>query len=201
MVLPGTKLHPAKTGKTVLLDETQPEYASVLTSGSDAVYGFVIQSYISTRAVNFEVFAPKLDRLDEIVTARSLSNLANSPAAITVAALDVTSPFPQEDYSSEGPTNGPGGTAAGGFNKPDISGFANVSTESYGPGYFNGTSSATPHVAGAAALLISAFPSYTPAQLQTYLETHAIDMGAGGEDPVYGNGRLYLGDPRRAGRL
>jgi hypothetical protein len=118
---------------------------------------------------------------------------------MTVAALDVVSPYPQETYSSEGPTNGPGGTAGGGFSKPDISGFANVSTESYGAGSFNGTSSATPHVAGAAALLLSAFPSYTPAQLQTYLESHAIDMGAGGEDPVFGNGRLYLGTPAVSG--
>jgi hypothetical protein len=43
--------------------------------------------------------------------------------------------------------NGPGGTAIGAlFVKPDVSAYANVSTESYGAGVFNGTSSATPHV-------------------------------------------------------
>ncbi len=177
------------------------EYAAVLTSGSDAPYGFTIECYSCSRAVNLEVFAPKLDRLDEIVFARSLANLADSPAAMTVAALDVVSPYPQESYSSEGPTNGPGGTAAGGFNKPDISGFANVSTESYGPSYFNGTSAATPHVAGAAALVLSAYPAYTPGQLQTYLEGQAIDMGAAGVDSIFGYGRLYLGSPPVSGPI
>ena len=175
--------------------QSPTEWAFATTTGTDAVYGFTIECYSCSRNVNFEVFAPKMASLDESLAARSLSNLADSPAAITVAALDVTPPYPQEYYSSEGPTNGPGGTAAGGFNKPDISGYANVSTESYGSvSKFNGTSAATPHVAGAAALVLSAFPAYTPAQIQTYLEGNAIDMGVAGPDSIYGYGRLYLGD-------
>lgn len=176
--------------------QTPTEYAFAATSGSDAPYGFLIYRYNSTRNVNFEVFAPKVDRLDELTHARSLANLADAPDAVTVAALDVTSPYPQESYSSEGPTNGAGGTAAGGANKPDISGFANVSTESYKPDLpykFNGTSSATPHVAGAAALVKGAFPSYTPTQIENFLEGRAVDMGAAGLDTVFGYGRLNLG--------
>ena len=136
-------------------------------------------------------------RLDKIVTARSLANLADAPAAMTVAALDVKSPYPQESYSSEGPANGPGGTATGGATKPDISGFANVSTASYPDpnAKFNGTSSATPHVAGAAALVKGAYPAYTPAQIQGFLEGRAIDMGSAGKDTLFGWGRLYLGTP------
>ena len=177
--------------------QTPTEYAGVLSSGSDAPYGFVIWRYSSTRNVNLEVFAPKVARLDEIVTARSLANLADSPAAMTVAALDVNAPYPQESYSSEGPTNGPGGAAAGGAIKPDIAGFANVSTASYPnpAAKFNGTSSATPHVAGAAALVKGAYPAYTPAQIRSYLEGTAVDMGSAGKDTIYGYGRLYLGQP------
>jgi hypothetical protein len=171
------------------------EFANVYTSGSSAVYGFTIECYSCSRIVNFEVFAPKLAELDEFLYARSLANLADSPGAMTVAALDVTSPYPQENYSSEGPTNGPGGSELGGFNKPDISGFANVSTVSYGSvDKFNGTSSATPHVVGAAALVLSAYPSFSPDQLQAFLEGRAIDMGVVGVDSVFGSGRLYLGD-------
>ena len=131
------------------------------------------------------------------MTARSLANLADAPAAMTVAALDVDAPYPQESYSSEGPTNGPGGTASGGAIKPDIAAFANVSTVSYpDPAEkFNGTSSATPHVAGAAALVKGANPAYTPAQIQDFLQGRAVDMGSPGKDTIYGFGRLNLGTP------
>ena len=177
--------------------QTPTEYVGVMSSGSSAPYGFVVKRISSSRNVNLEIFAPKVARLDEIVTARSLANLADSPGAMTVAALDVNAPYPQESYSSEGPTNGPGGTAAGGAIKPDIAGFANVSTVSYpNPAEkFNGTSSATPHVAGAAALVKGAFPAYTPAQIQDFLQGRAVDMGSAGKDTIYGYGRLNLGAP------
>jgi subtilisin family serine protease len=151
--------------------------------------------------VNFEVFTPGVvfitlrpPRPRELLTARSVANLADAPAAVTVAALDVAS-LNQEFYSSEGPTNGPGGAETGGLPKPDISGFANVSTQSYGQGIFNGTSAATPHVAGAAALVLGAHPEYTPDQLQAFLQERAIDLGDPGADLQFGYGRLYLGDP------
>ena len=171
------------------------EYAAATTTGSDTAYGFLVKRVSSNRNVNLEIFAPKVARLDKLVHERSLSNLADSPAAMTVAALDVNAPYPQESYSSEGPTNGPGGTAAGGAIKPDISGYANVSTVSYpNPAQkFNGTSSATPHVAGAAALVKGAYPAYTPAQIRSFLEGRAVDMGSSGKDTLYGYGRLFLG--------
>jgi hypothetical protein len=75
-----------------------------------------------------------------------------------------------------------------------LGGLANVSTQSYGPGIFNGTSAATPHVAGAAALVLGANPTFTPDQLQSFLIERAVDMGDAGLDTQYGHGRLYLGD-------
>jgi subtilisin family serine protease len=167
-----------------------------------APYGFRIERVNGDQPVNFEVFTPGLISfgfgLKETVHARSLANLADSPGAVTVAALDVTSPYPQEFYSSEGPTNGPGGIETGGIIKPDISGFANVSTQSYGPGLFNGTSAATPHVAGAAALVLSAHPGLSPDQIQAFLQGLAIDMGSPSIDTQFGYGRLQLGDPPNA---
>jgi subtilisin family serine protease len=161
-------------------------------------YGFRIERVRGNRPVNFEVFTPGLITFGfrplELDHARSIANLADAPDAVTAAALDVSS-LAQEFYSSEGPTNGPGGAETGGFAKPDISGFANVSTVSYGPGVFNGTSAATPHVAGAAALVLSAHPGYTPDQLQSFLEERAVDLGDPGLDLQFGHGRLYLGDP------
>jgi hypothetical protein len=171
------------------------ESAFGVTSGSSTAYGFVIKRINSNQAVNFEVFAPRMPRLDKLLYARSVANLGDSPGAMTVAAVDVDMPYLHEPYSSEGPTNGPGGAETGGFIKPDIAAYANVSTESYGPAGFNGTSAATPHVAGATALVLSAFPAYTPDQLQSFLEERAVDMGPSGMDTIYGHGRLYLGDP------
>jgi subtilisin family serine protease len=173
------------------------EAVEYVTTSSTSRYGLAIYRHSSDRVVNFELFAPGVASLDESVPARSLTSLADAPGVMTAAAVDVNSPYLQETYSSEGPTNGPGGAETGGFTKPDISGYANVSTQSY-PGAgpkFSGTSAAAAHVAGAAALVLSAAPTYTPAQVQAYLQANAIDMGAPGMDNVFGYGRLYLGDP------
>lgn len=174
--------------------QTPTEYISYLTVSTQAAYGFAVSKWDSDRDVNFEIFAPKITELKHMVYQRSLGNLADAPSALTVAALDVDDPYPQEDYSSEGPTNGPGGALTGGDIKPDLSGFANVSTESYGDTPFNGTSSATPHVSGAAALVLCANPTYSPDNIQDYLEDKAVDMGTSGMDTIYGYGRVRLGN-------
>jgi len=135
-----------------------------------------------------------MPHLDEWVPERSLSFPADSLDAITVGAINATT-HNLEPYSSQGPTFGSGGTCSGGSTKPDIAAYAWVSTVSYGLGWFNGTSAATPHVAGAAALVKEAYPSYSVSQLQNYLETNAVDLGTPGKDSLYGAGRLYLGDP------
>ena len=178
--------------------QTPTEWIAAGTIIDFAPYGFRIERIRGNRSVNFEVFTPGLVgfgfRPTEFVRPRSLLNLADAPDAVTVAALDVNS-LAQEFYSSEGPTNGPGGVETGGLLKPDISGFANVSTQSYGPGVFNGTSAATPHVAGAAALVLSANPGYTSDQVEAFLQARAMDLGQPGVDLQHGYGRLYLGDP------
>ena len=174
--------------------QTPVESVTFVTSGGPAPYGFAIQQFNATRAVNLELTAFDAS-LDEFVPARSLAQPADVGAAISVAAVNAADPYPQESYSSEGPTNGPGGTADGGSAKPDIAGYANVSTASYGPQGFNGTSAATPHVAGAAALVLTAFPTDTPDQVRAFLQGRSVDLGAQGSDTIYGSGRLVLGEP------
>ncbi|MDD3926519.1 MAG: S8 family serine peptidase, partial [bacterium] len=54
----------------------------------------------------------------------------------------------------------------------------------------SGTSMATPHVAGLAALMLSRNPALTPAQVKTALETTALDIAASGPDDASGYGLI-----------
>jgi hypothetical protein len=53
---------------------------------------------------------------------------------------------------------------------------------------FNGTSAATPNVAGVASLVWSVNPNLTATQIKSILSQTAFDLGARGYDLVYGNG-------------
>jgi subtilisin family serine protease len=52
----------------------------------------------------------------------------------------------------------------------------------------DGTSMATPHVAGGMALMLSKDPSLTPALIDMYLETYADPAGTAGKDNYFGSG-------------
>lgn len=60
-------------------------------------------------------------------------------------------------------------------------------------GTLSGTSMAAPHVAGAAATLVAAFPAKSSEEIVQRLLTTADDLGQPGIDQVYGHGRLNLG--------
>jgi len=110
--------------------------------------------------------------------------------AITVGAMaDVgEGGFNLALFSSRGPT-------AAGLIKPDICGpgvnimapRANTVDQYIS---FNGTSMATPFVAGVAALMLDANPDLTPQQVKDILISTAKDWGPSGKDVDYGFGRL-----------
>jgi serine protease len=54
----------------------------------------------------------------------------------------------------------------------------------------SGTSMASPHAAGVAALVLSRNPSLTPDQVRAILRASADDLGTPGWDPVFGYGRI-----------
>lgn len=171
------------------------ENFDVSQADEDTCYGFAIKLYSGPTNVQLEFF----NRFDSnplrvFVPDGSLTPPADSAGAVATAALDVVSTA-LEPYSSRGPTNGPGGSLTGGSVKPDLAGYANVSCNAYGAGQCSGTSAASPHVAGAAALVASANPSYNGSQIRSYLESNAQDFSPAGKDNDTGWGRLRLGTP------
>lgn len=62
---------------------------------------------------------------------------------------------------------------------------------------FIGTSQATPHVAGLAALLVAGHGHNQPAQIKSLIQQSADDLGQPGTDPFYGHGRIDVGNAVR----
>lgn len=110
---------------------------------------------------------------------------ANNPEAFAVGATnDSDALYP---YSSRGPS--PCGQPA--YPQLVAPGVGIHTTDLYG--FYadpSGTSVAAPHVAGALALLLQAFPGISADRQAAALESSAVDLGAAGADNDYGHGRL-----------
>ncbi len=56
--------------------------------------------------------------------------------------------------------------------------------------FYQGTSMASPHVAGVVALMLSANPTLSAAEVRTILAATALDLGTSGRDPIFGHGLI-----------
>jgi len=112
---------------------------------------------------------------------------ANNPAALAVGATDDSdSAYP---LSSRGPSAcGEAETVYPELVAPGV----DVRTTDLFGGYLSvsGTSLAAPHVTGALALLLSAYPDLTGDDVEGALLQAAIDLSPSGPDPDFGYGRL-----------
>ena len=157
-------------------------------------YDIVIQNYDAPATPNIEFFAFTDSgagvALQYHHPESSIIAPANSAKVLTAGAIyrGNWTTGPQESFSSQGPSNASKYSAS--ITKPDICGPDGASNYTYN--FFYGTSAASPHVAGAAALLLSENPARTANDLQSLLEGTAIDMGIAGKDDLYGSGRLNL---------
>ena len=125
----------------------------------------------------------------------SMGEPADARSVLAVGAVNAGNwtTGPQEAFSSQGPTNAWAGSEP--RIKPDVCGPDGVFTHAYGEDdAFLGTSASAPHVAGAAAAILSRSPALSPDELHALITVNAVDMGAYGADNVYGSGRLRL-DP------
>ena len=94
-----------------------------------------------------------------------------SPGMLAVGAASWATPESIEPFSSRGPTSD-------GRVKPDIVGADRGDSVAYGLGGFAGTSQASPHVAGLAALVRQRFPGFAPAEVASYIKENALPRGA-----------------------
>ena len=155
----------------------------VINRVTDAVYYATIKAYNATRAGTLDLYTLGAD-VEFPVAEHSLNTPADARGSLTVGATEYRDES-LASYSSQGPTND-------GRLKPEISAPAGVSGATYGTDGFDGTSASAPHVAGAAALVWSAFPDFSHEQVSAYLQSHALDLGPPGPDNGYGHGRLQL---------
>lgn len=122
----------------------------------------------------------------------SLADPASSPAAFTVGAVraDGYAHNNAESFSSRGPTRG-------GFDKPDIAGPDGLSTRTYGPVGFYGTSASTPAVAAAIAVRMSEEPGLSARAAADQLAANTLDARPtwASWDGALGAGRARLWDP------
>lgn len=126
-------------------------------------------------------------------TGATSASPGNLPEAFTVGAVDSTDTI--ADFSSRGPSACTGvpfpAVAAPGVNvqAADLS-YGGMFPNSYKS--ISGTTAAAPHVAGAMALLLSAWPDMKVADLQILLQTTARDLGSAGTDTASGSGLINV---------
>lgn len=114
-------------------------------------------------------------------TASSILQPADCAKVIGVGAVNLSDAA--ESFSSEGPTTD-------GRAKPEIAAPDGVKTSLSSA--FWGTSAASPHATGAAALVLANNPGMTPAQLRAALPAAVKDVNTTGFDYRTGSGRISL---------
>ena len=120
---------------------------------------------------------------------------AACPDAIAVGAVTMQGTIaPYSNTGSSVDLTAPGGISADTNLDLAPDGILQYSVFNNQPGYYysEGTSMASPHVAGAAAIVRSIRPSATPAQVRQALTSTATDKGVPGADSIFGAGILNI---------
>lgn len=178
----------------------QRPYESVYVASAPAWTHYAWRVYragASHTDVDFDLVCPDVSldnpnntRPHYFVHARSLGSPADNASSgfMAVAAVLRGPGFAAADYSSVGPTRD-------GRLQPEVSGPTAVTNVSDPTPPFAGTSAASPHVAGIAAILRQAYPAHTAAEIEELVKASTVDLGAAGPDAEYGWGRILLSAP------
>lgn len=145
-------------------------------------YSIKIKKYKSSGSnVTFQLLTSH-DLGEHNVESSSLAIIASCPDVIAVGAVDWAT-MQIESFSPRGPT-------IDGRIKPDLVAPTNVTTSSYLPDMFNGTSSSAPYVAAMMALVMEKYgkSGMTARDMLQLLLDNALDLGPPGVDNTYGYG-------------
>jgi len=151
------------------------------TPSTSGTYYIVVKKYSSSTAnTRFALFSLGPD-LGVRTYSSSLTQPADCASVLGVGATDLSDVA--EYFSAEGPTTD-------GRAKPDVSGPDRVQTSL--TSVFAGTSGASPHVAGAVALLRAQYASKTTLEIRNLLISTIKDVNTAGFDYRTGYGRISL---------
>ena len=193
-------------GSTNPQNGTQDPFERIASNTANPRIVIVKRTGAADRFLHLNTFRGRL----AIATIGQTHGHSAAAEAFSVAASPAVGPFPNpfseanvsEAFTSDGPRRlffQPSGApfttdllASGGIvrQKPDITAADGVAVTGVG-GFSNpffGTSAAAPHAGAIAALLKSADPTLTPAQVRTILTTSAVDIETPGVDRNTGAG-------------
>lgn len=177
----GTVVDSSTTEQTGRRNGPQPYEVITYTAPVTGTYYIVVKKEnSSTSDIRFSLFSTG-PSLGTRVTSTSLTQPADCDSAISVGATNLTDLA--ESFSSEGPTTD-------GRDKPEVSAPNRVITSLSSS--FAGTSGAAPHVAGAAALILSKNNLLSVNQLRDSLITTSYDVASTNYDYRTGFGRISL---------
>ena len=135
-------------------------------------------------------------RIEHLTEGYSITSPGETAKAgvLTVGAASVLTPSTIQSTSGRGPLPA---SSASTVVKPDVVGVDNVRLSTSGNSRATGTSLATPHVAGLAALVKQRNAGFTPKQIANYLKDNALPRGEPGPnnpDPnnTWGHGLAFL---------
>ena len=166
----------------------RPPVEQIVYQFDDArTYYLTINGVNVTQPITLNLYVHQTPQLELADPVASLATPGDAKDALTVGAVNWRS-TQLEPFSSQGPT-------ADGRQKPDLAGPDGVSNAVFAPQEFYGTSAATPHITGAAALVWSAYPQATAPEIRDFLINNTIDLGPSGPDNETGAGLLVLSDP------
>jgi subtilisin family serine protease len=164
-------------------DDHPYEYVECHTGSSQAQAVVVLESGQVDGLEGYLYAYAGFDPADA-TTERNLTLPGDTHNGISVGAVDLPELDRVASYSSRGPTDD-------GLQRPQLVAPAGVRTASYGGNLFGGTSSATPHVTGVAALVLDAGRrDMDPEDLRDWLMSATVDIEGEGRDDASGMGLL-----------